>query len=344
LVDDAYSIGPANNFISLFGDTYKAAGRNYDFGDQLEEANAVYGDAGSNEGGNEVYVAEVKDEFHWGSGTLSAGTAHIGQETASRSNDYPLWGVALVRHPVATPQSFTYDFGFIDSEGAFSGSGSFTISTSENLVAGTAGLEAFEYNGLCAGYVCNFDLEDLTSTGSATWSVNETTGEILTLVFGVTGYRQNTEIELGLSVNTDYEFFTSCHDKSLPQGPGPCNGSNWDYRAEIYPGSETYLTLRPDQDGDGVGDAEDNCPAVYNPDQINTDGANDGGDACDTDNDNDDWFDVDDNCPLIANPNQEDADGDGVGDVCDNCLITANPDQEDIDGDGVGDLCAHIGC
>lgn len=72
-----------------------------------------------------------------------------------------------------------------------------------------------------------------------------------------------------------------------------------------------------DADGDGVADVVDNCPAIANPDQLNTDGAADGGNACDDDDDNDGWLDVDDNCPLIANPNQEDADNDGLGDVCD---------------------------
>jgi opacity protein-like surface antigen len=104
------------------------------------------------------------------------------------------------------------------------------------------------------------------------------------------------------------------------------------------------VVLPSDSDGDGVVDNEDNCPSVPNADQINTDGENDGGDACDEDDDNDGWADFDDNCSSVANPQQEDADGDGVGDVCDNCLIAVNPNQEDTDGDGVGDLCPVIGC
>ncbi len=94
----------------------------------------------------------------------------------------------------------------------------------------------------------------------------------------------------------------------------------------------------PDADADGVADAVDNCPEIYNPSQSDVDG--DGhGDACD-------------NCPTVSNPTQHDTDADGLGDECDpdidndgipngadNCPYVPNPDQLDSDNDGIGDAC-----
>jgi hypothetical protein len=73
-----------------------------------------------------------------------------------------------------------------------------------------------------------------------------------------------------------------------------------------------------DGDNDGIPDETDNCPAVYNPDQLDSDG-NGVGDACETapaDTDDDGVIDSQDNCPTVSNQDQLDSDGDGVGDAC----------------------------
>ncbi|UCF09888.1 MAG: thrombospondin type 3 repeat-containing protein, partial [Candidatus Bipolaricaulota bacterium] len=138
-------------------------------------------------------------------------------------------------------------------------------------------------------------------------------------------------------------------------------------------------TEDPDLDGDIVENANDNCEAVRNVCQRDTD-EDSVGDLCDPDldgdgipNDEDPDLDgdgspnEDDNCPSVPNREQEDEDEDGSGDpcdpdldgdgipneedpdydvdedgipdLCDNCPEVANTDQDDSDQDGVGNAC-----
>lgn len=65
----------------------------------------------------------------------------------------------------------------------------------------------------------------------------------------------------------------------------------------------------------------------------------DSGSGSITDSDGDGVEDANDNCPYTSNSDQTDSDGDDVGDACDNCPYRDNSDQTDSDGDGIGDAC-----
>ncbi len=90
---------------------------------------------------------------------------------------------------------------------------------------------------------------------------------------------------------------------------------------------------------DGKGNACDNCWAVQNPEQLDTDS-----DCALLKNDPLFWTattgwkqdprcgDICDNCPAVSNPYQENSDGDQYGNACDNCWSVVN-NQTDQDGD-----------
>jgi hypothetical protein len=80
-----------------------------------------------------------------------------------------------------------------------------------------------------------------------------------------------------------------------------------------------------DSDGDGVCTPVDNCPSVYNPDQLDTDG--DGlGDACDPDDDDDGIPDTSDDCDLIP----EDFDGVDDADGCPDTDVGVTVEKEEV--------------
>jgi hypothetical protein len=123
-----------------------------------------------------------------------------------------------------------------------------------------------------------------------------------------------------------YQLF-SCKD-ALPATEPSCVPFRESYKDGI---------TASDKDGDGVADADDNCPSVFNPKRPMYDNAQgdtdmDGkGDACDP-------------CPLSADnscakQSADDIDGDGIPNGVDVCPEIANPDQADGDKDGKGDAC-----
>lgn len=120
------------------------------------------------------------------------------------------------------------------------------------------------------------------------------------------------------SCDIDSGYSQDCNSNGVPDSCDLADQASDDCDVNAVPDE-----CQSDGDGDGFIDTCDNCPAIVNADQLDTDGDSEG-DVCDSDDDGDGLDDALDNCALLANPDQSDGDGDSVGDVCDQCAGTAS--------------------
>lgn len=106
----------------------------------------------------------------------------------------------------------------------------------------------------------------------------------------------------------------------------------------LRPDEYTGVPSATDADGDGIADAQDNCPAYFNPPRPLEDNTQPNADG-------DTFGDICDVCPTSGpgdtctpfDPNDRDADG--IANDADNCPTTPNADQADGDNDDIGDVC-----
>ncbi len=207
-----------------------------------------------------------------------------------------------------------------------------TISFSTLPPQGVA--SSYEFNGFTFDYIATLagsqnlgpglrvlsvqrDTEVVYDAGSVVHEVSNPAGEIFTLIGADAQFLQTAGLSMavldsfsGTSVPAGWSYSSRVLIDPLVLDPGGL--------ATVFSSnSDSLWELTVDSDADGVTNSADNCPSVSNSDQINSDGANDGGDACDSDDDNDGVPDENpDNCPTIPNPDQTDSDGDGCGDAC----------------------------
>jgi hypothetical protein len=168
--------------------------------------------------------------------------------------------------------------------------------------------------------------------------------EALVFADGETSRTMNVSIVDDGLTEADEDFRLSL---SNPQG-GATLGESAEAVATILDDD-----LPADEDGDGVGDAADQCPATPAGETVDTDGCS----ASQLDADGDGVSDALDQCPATpaeeavdadgCSASQMDADGDGVSDALDQCPGTpagetidaegCGASQLDADGDGVSD-------
>ncbi|MEZ5509565.1 MAG: thrombospondin type 3 repeat-containing protein [Gammaproteobacteria bacterium] len=225
--------------------------------------------------------------------------------------------------------------GVSDGEDAFPLDASETTDTdgdgtgdnSDNCPA-AANQDQLDTDGDALGNVCDDDDDGDTLTDAQEQALGTNPLLVDTDADGSNDNTDNCPIDSNSDqLNTDGdELGNVCDDDD--DGDGVSDGE------DAFPLDASETT---DTDSDGTGDNSDNCPAIANEDQLDTDGDT-LGNACDDDDDGDTLSDAEEQVqgtdPLLA-----DTDSDGSADNVDNCPVLANANQADSNDNGVGDAC-----
>jgi YD repeat-containing protein len=133
-----------------------------------------------------------------------------------------------------------------------------------------------------------------------------------------------------------YTYDSAGRLTGVSYGDGSSISYTYDNNGNIL--TRELIALDTDADDDGIEDDVDNCPAVSNAEQTDTD--SDGqGDACDPDDDNDgipDTYEIANGLLPLVDDAAGDLDGDGLTNLQE-FQLGSSANNTDSDGDGVAD-------
>ena len=129
-----------------------------------------------------------------------------------------------------TKAALNWEFGFVGEVDGFSGSGSFTLAGPNT----SDGLDAFEYNGNCAGNLCSFDLSDVDIPGSLWKLEDDWTFESITL--SATKDLSNPFLQMQVTITS---FTVVCFDATIPDDA--CNGTDQAIGQATYASNGAFL-------------------------------------------------------------------------------------------------------
>ncbi|KRC66488.1 hypothetical protein ASE12_17965 [Aeromicrobium sp. Root236] len=181
-----------------------------------------------------------------------------------------------------------------------------TVTTTE-LTPTDVGLP--EYEGVLNGAIT---VADIVAADGSLWFSVPSLGRVVRVTTGgqFAGFSAMADNYFDVSNQSPFTVLGLSQPTALAPG---ADGSLWVTGASgffkvnhIHSPDTVGEPCEPDEDGDGLVDADDPKPF-------------------DSDADNDGKLDGVDNCVLTANPNQADADGDGVGDACDPAAVVTGP-------------------
>lgn len=169
------------------------------------------------------------------------------------------------------------------------------------------------------------------------WTIDEAYASDITGYQGNYSFLGREPCTYAFNIVTPISFISACSGSGLSLSPGVARTATIHIRIsrlELRQAQRADLSPNADPDGDGIPNATDNCPIIYNPGQENSNAGLEAqivGDAC---------SDLD----ADGNPTIPDQDKDGVPDLVDPCVwykdLVLPP--ADSNANYIGDACERV--